>query len=240
MMATITLGASPVEEAQLKLIDLVDEAERVCRRYYQDWLTDDEKALREKASIIQNSISRAINLAENAVGPVEVEWPAPYQVLVDELRPLQKREDIEKRFKRVVRWLSNNPWGRNSQPWEVIMSPDLAKEVEASWKANGGSQASDRIWIIRENMRNKMRQGSKALAAKLEAESRRDSARGRAGAEARRQIHADNPGWATILEEANDLDHTVSNRQNAAVRKFRKPIKEALENLQSALGGDSA
>lgn len=227
-MATITLGASPVEEAQLKLIDLVDEAERVRRRDYQDWLTDDEKALREKASIIQNSISRAINLAENAVGPVEVEWPAPYQALVDELRPLRKRMDSENRFKRVLHSLTNNPWGGPL----LLQSWTLAKEVEASWRANGGGRADERVWIIQQSMENKERQGSKALAARKEAHRRWESARGKAVAEAHRQIHADNPGWATILEEANDLDDAVSNRQDAAVRKFRKPIKEALENLQ--------
>ena len=236
-MATVKFQTSRVEEAQLKLIDLVDEAERVYRRDWLDWLTDDEKALQEKASIIQNSISRAINAAEKAVEEVETEWPAPYQALLDELRPLREMNDFETRFKKAVRSLI---WSGNSHPWEVIMSPDLASEVEASWKANGGGKADDRIWIIQQSMENKMRQGSKALVARKEAHRRWESARGRAGAEAHRQIHADNPGWAAILEEANELDHTVSNRQDAAVKKFRKPIKEALENLQSALGGDSA
>ena len=243
-MATITLGASPVEEAQLKLIDLVDEAERVRRRDYQDWLTDDEKALREKASIIQNSISRAINLAENAVGPVEVEWPAPYQALVDELRPLRKRMDSENRFTTALHSLTNNPFQNYVNPWGgplLLQSWTLAKEVEASWRANawganGESRwLNNRIAIIQQSMMNKERQGSKALAARKEAHRRWESARGKAVAEAHRQIHADNPGWATILEEANDLDHTVSNRQDAAIRMFREPIKEALENLQSAI-----
>jgi hypothetical protein len=233
-MATVTFQASRVEAAQLKLIALVDEAERLHGQDYQTWLTDDEKALREKVSIIQNSISRATITAEYSVE--EVEWPAPYQAFVDELRPLQKRRDSENRFERVLHSLTNNPWGGPL----LLQSWTLAKEVEASWRANGGSQTSDRIWIIRENMRNKMRQDSKALAAKQEAESRWDSARRRAAAEAHRQIHADNPGWAAILEEANDLGHAVSRRRDAAVGMFREPIKEALENLQSELGGGSA
>ena len=53
-----------VEQAEKKVIELVEQAEAVMQRYPETWMTEDEKHLQSEARVIRDNVSDAMQKAE--------------------------------------------------------------------------------------------------------------------------------------------------------------------------------
>ena len=210
-----------------------------------EWMTEDEKALVSEAREIEVKVGDAIRKAQdeaNAISVAEgVQWPAPYQALVDELAPLREREHTANRFRRAIGNLSNNPYSPSyhqrhiGHPWKKVMAPTLAEEVFEAWQTGGRNTSFTRINLIRYQMDNKTRSGSKANQARDEWNRRYTQRRNDAARIAEREIHAANPSWETTLQEHRKLGATLETRKADDLALFHGTINEALKDLQAAL-----
>lgn len=229
-----------VEQAEKKVIELVEQAEAVMQRYPETWMTEDEKHLQSEARAIRNHVSDAIQKAERlvqAATSAERTYPAPYQALLDELAPLTERKGIVDRFRKAMGAISKNPYYSHGKthPWNRVLSSTLASDVFAIWQTDGRDTDYAHIATIHRQMDNKSRQGSKVEQAQDEWNrvfiQRRDIARH----EAEVEIHAANPSWAAILQEDRKLGQTLEARKGAELALFKEPIEEALIELRTAL-----
>ena len=229
-----------VEQAEKKVIELVEQAEAVMQRYPETWMTEDEKHLQSEARAIRNHVSDAIQKAERlaeTITSTERTYPAPYQALLDELAPLTERKGIVDRFRKAMGAISKNPYYSygKTHPWNKVLSSTLANDVFAIWQADGRDTDHTHIAMIERQMDNKSRRGSKVDQA--EEEFRRLFAQRIATArhEAEAEIHAANPSWAAILQEDRKLGQTLEARKGAELASFKEPIEEALIELRTAL-----
>ena len=229
-----------VEQAENRVIELVEQAEAVMQRSPETWMTEDEKHLQSEARAIRNHVDAAIQRAERlaeTITSTERTYPAPYQALLDELAPLTERKGIVDRFRRAMGAISKNPYYSygKTHSWDRVLSSTLANDVFAIWQDDGRDTDFTHIAMIHRQMENKSRQGSKVAQARNEWNrvftQRRDIARH----EAEVEIHAANPSWAEILQEDRKLGHTLESRKVAELALFKEPIEEALIDLRTAL-----
>ena len=231
-----------VEQAENRVIELVEQAEAVMQRSPETWMTEDEKHLQSEARAIRNHVDAAIQRAERlaeTITSAERTYPAPYQALRDELTPMIERRVIADRFRKAVGAIAKNPYfyqrHDKTHPWNRILSSTLANDVFALWQAGGRDTDHTHIAMIERQMDNKSRRGSKVDQA--EEEFRRLFAQRIATArhEAEAEIHVANPSWAEILQEDRKLGHTLESRKAAELALFKEPIEEALIDLRTAL-----
>jgi len=233
-----------VEQAENRVIELVEQAEAVMQRYPETWMTEDEKHLQSEARVIKDNVSDAIQRAERLADTItstertyEGWFPAPYQALLDELAPLMERKGIVDRFRKAMGAISKNPYYSygKTHPWNKVLSQTLANEVFAIWQDDGRDTDYAHLEMLRRQMDNKSRKGSKVEQAQDEWSrlftQRRDIARH----EAEVEIHAANPSWAYILKEYSTLAHALEARKGAELALFKEPIEEALIELRTAL-----
>lgn len=229
-----------VEKAENRFIELVEQAAAVMHKRTEEWITEDEKHLRSEAGVIGDNVSDAIRKAERlaeAITSTERVYPAPYQALLDELAPLMERKGIVDRFRSAMGVIAKNPYDRygRTHPWNKVLSPTLANEVFASWQTDGRDINHARLGLIRYQMDNKSRRGSKVDQARDEWNRVYNQRIAIARREAEAEIHAANPSWAAILKEQGKLGQTVEARKATELASFREPIEEALIELRTAL-----
>jgi len=233
-----------VANTEMLVIYLVEKAQTVMHKQREEWMTEDEKILVSEAREIGFKVSEAIQKAQDEADAISnaegVQWPAPYQALVDELDPLIERRDITTRFSKAMGSLVKNPYsyyGRPSSfhPWNRVLQGTLANEVFEAWQTDGRNTASTRINLIQYKMDNKNRSGSKAQQARDEWNRRYTQRRNDAARIAEREIHAANPSWETTLQEHRKLGATLETRKADDLALFHGTINEALKDLQAAL-----
>ena len=231
-----------VEQAEQKVIELVEQAEAVMQRYPETWMTEDEQHLQSEARVIKDNVSDAIQRAERlaeTITSTERTYPAPYQALRDELTPLIERRVIADRLRKAMGAIAKNPYfyqrHDKTHPWNRILSSTLANDVFAIWQAGGRDTDHTHIAMIERQMDNKSRRGSKVDQADEEFRSLFTQRRAIARREAEVEIHAANPSWAYILKEYSILGHALEARKGAELASFKEPIEEALIDLRTAL-----
>jgi hypothetical protein len=230
-----------VEQAEQRVIELVEQAEAVMQRYPETWMTEDEQHLQSEARAIRNHVSDAIQkaerLAETITAAERISYPAPYQSLLDELAPLMKRKGLVDRFRKAMGTIAKNPYYRydKTHPWNRVLSSTLANDVFVLWQTDSRDTDHAHIATIQRQMDNKSRQGSKVEQARDEWNRLFTQRRAIAIHEAEAEIHAANPSWAEILKASGKLGHTLEARKGAELALFKEPIEEALIALRTAL-----
>ena len=233
-----------VANTEMLVIYLVEKAQTVMNKQREEWITEDEKVLVSEAREIGFKVSEAIRKAQDEADAISnaegVQWPAPYQALVDELDPLIERRDITTRFRKAMGSLVKNPYsyqGRPSSfhPWNRVLQGTLANEVFEAWRTGGRDASFTRMNLIQYKMDNKTRSGSKANQARDEWNRRYTQRRNDAARIAEREIHAANPSWETTLQEHRKLGATLETRKADDLALFHGTINEALKDLQAAL-----
>jgi hypothetical protein len=228
-----------VENAEMRVIELVEQAQAVMHKQNEEWMTEDDKLLQSEAMVIKDNVSDAIRKAERlaeAIIPERV-YPAPYQALLDELAPLLERKGIADRFCKAMGAISKNPYYGHGKthPWNRVLSHALANDVFAIWQTDGRDINYARLGQIRYQMDNKSRQGSKVEQARDEWNRVYTQQVATAVREAEAEIHAANPSWATILKEYSKLGQTLEARKATELALFKEPIRKALDNLHFEL-----